>query len=79
VALANMGGLLLPPQAGPLIFIGQRDPIDGKALEAFERAVARQQEQAAAQGRPMPEIVWPGEGYKDFNDQLMGKRMAEAV
>jgi hypothetical protein len=79
VALANMGGLILPPQAGPLIFIGQRDPIGGKALEAFERAVARQQEQAAAQGRPMPQIIWPEEGYKDFNDQLRGIRMAEAA
>lgn len=79
VALANMGGLLLPPQAGALIFVGQRDPIGGQALEAFEHAVARQQAQAAAQGRPMPGIIWPDEGYKDFNDQLLGKRMAEAA
>lgn len=77
VALANMGGLILPAQAGPLIFIGQRDPIDGRAIEAFEAAIARQQRQAAAQGRPMPQVIWPEPGFKDFNDQLLGRRMGE--
>lgn len=73
VALANIGAMELPPQAGPLILIGQRDPVESKAVEAFERAVARQQ----AKGREV-KIIWPAEGYKDFNDQLRGVRMAEA-
>ena len=73
VALSNMGGLELPPQAGPLIFIGQLDPIGGKALEAFEGCVKRQQEA----GREV-KIIWPQPGFKDFNDQLRGLRIAEA-
>jgi hypothetical protein len=76
VALANMGGLELPPQAGPLVFIGQNDAIDGKAVEAFERAVARQQEAARTANRPMPKLFFPPPQFKDFNDQLLGKAMA---
>jgi hypothetical protein len=60
VALANMGGLELPPQAGPLVFIGQNDAIDGKAVEAFERAIARQQLAAREAGRPdAPKLFFP--------------------
>jgi hypothetical protein len=76
VALANMGSLVLPPQAGPLVFIGQNDAIDGKAVEAFERAVAKQQRAAREAGRPMPQLFFPPPQFKDFNDQLMGKVMA---
>jgi hypothetical protein len=79
VALANMGALELPPQAGPLIFIGQNDPIDierPRAVEAFERAIARQQEAARKAERPPPKIIWPQPQFKDFNDQLLGKVMA---
>lgn len=76
VALSNMGGLELPPQAGPLVFIGQNDAIDGRAVEAFERAVARQQEAARTANRPMPKLFFPQPQFKDFNDQLLGKGMA---
>ncbi|HEV2747727.1 MAG TPA: toprim domain-containing protein [Allosphingosinicella sp.] len=73
VALANIGGLQLPPQAGPLVLIGQNDPIGSKAADAFERVVARQQEQGRA-----VQLLFPDPAYKDFNDQLTGKRMPGA-
>lgn len=78
VALANMGALVLPPQAGATVFIGQNDPLNSKAVEAFERAVARQQTAAREAGRPGPRTFFPKPEYKDFNDQLLGKRMPGA-
>lgn len=69
VAISNMGGMLFPPQVGPVIFVGQNDPTDSKAVEAFEAAIARQQEA----GREV-QTIFPPQGYKDFNDLLMGKR-----
>lgn len=69
VALANLGGLELPPQAGPLVIIGQNDAIDGKAVAAVESAIARQQ----AGGRAV-QTMFPPAGFKDFNDVLMGRR-----
>lgn len=71
VALANMGGIAFPPQVGPVIFIGQNDPINSKAVAAFERAIARQQEA----GRKVQTFFPPPE-FKDFNDQLTGKPIA---
>jgi hypothetical protein len=76
VALANMGSLQLPPQAGPLVFIGQNDPLNSKAVEAFERAIEKQQRAARASGRPPPRHFFPRPEFKDFNDQLLGKAMA---
>jgi hypothetical protein len=73
VALANMGALAPPAQAGPVIFIGQNDPTDSKAVEAFERAVARQQQAAREAQRPPPRLFFPQPQFKDFNDQLLGK------
>ncbi|WP_414902478.1 toprim domain-containing protein [Sphingomonas flavalba] len=69
VALANIGGLVVPEQAGPVVLIGQNDPLNSKAVNALERAVARQQEA----GRKV-QLMFPPDGYKDFNDLLMGKR-----
>jgi hypothetical protein len=71
VALANIGGLELPPQAGPIVLIGQNDPIGSKAAEAFERSVQRQQE-----AERKVQFIFPPPEFKDFNDQLMGRRMA---
>ncbi|HEX5213286.1 MAG TPA: toprim domain-containing protein [Pseudolabrys sp.] len=71
VAIANMGGMHFPPQIGPVVFIGQNDPTDSKAVDAFERAIERQQDA----GRQV-ETLFPPAGYKDFNDLLMGKRQA---
>jgi hypothetical protein len=79
VALANMGALELPEQAGPIVFIGQNDPIyveRPRAVEAFERVIGRQQLAAREARRPPPQIIWPKPQFKDFNDQLMGKVMA---
>lgn len=69
VAISNMGGMLFPPQIGPVVFIGQNDPLDSKAVEAFEAAIKRQQQA----GRQV-ETIFPPAGFKDFNDLLMGKR-----
>jgi hypothetical protein len=76
VALSNMGAVELPPQAGATVFIGQNDALDGQAVEAFERGLARQQEAARVAERPAPKIIWPQPQFKDFNDQLLGKVMA---
>jgi hypothetical protein len=73
VALANLGALALPEQAGELVLIGQNDPIGSKAVDAFERVVARQQ----AAGRRV-RLMFPKPEYKDFNDQLLGKPIAAA-
>lgn len=70
VAISNMGGLELPKQAGSLVLIGQNDPLNSKAVEAFEGAIARQQET----GRTVQAMFPPAE-FKDFNDLLMGKRL----
>lgn len=76
VALANLGGLDLPPQAGPFSFIGQNDE-NPKTIAALERAVARQQERAAQDGSNRAvRTYYPDPAYKDFNDQLLGKRKA---
>jgi hypothetical protein len=69
IAIANMGGMLFPPQVGPVVFIGQNDPLNSKAVDAFERAIERQQEAGH-----QVETLFPPVGYKDFNDLLMGKR-----
>jgi hypothetical protein len=76
VALANMGSFAPPSQAGPIIFIGQNDPEDSKAVASFERALARQQAAAREAGRPAPRCFFPKPQFKDFNDQLTGKVMA---
>lgn len=85
--LDKIGSLLLPPQAGDLVIVGQWDkrqpdkPHD--AVDALESQIALQQEQADAQ---MSEegvvrrvsILWPPPEYKDFNDVLRGVRVPES-
>lgn len=70
VSLSKLGAVQLPPQMGALVMIAQRDPDDSAAAAAFERAIAAHQKQ----GRTV-RLMWPPEGFKDFNDLLMGKRM----
>jgi len=67
VALANMRQL--PFQH--LIWIADRDAESSKALALLENNVAAQQ----ALGKTV-QFIWPVEGFKDVNDQLLGKRMA---
>jgi hypothetical protein len=78
VALSNMGGLMVPEQAGQIVFVGQNDPLNGRAAEAFERAIARQQIAAREAKRPEPKLFFPKPQFKDFNDQLLGKAMPGA-
>lgn len=101
VSLDNIGNVLLPPQAGDLILLCQRDGdvrmaraaearARGDEAEAaqheraarqieaaLERAIAKQRAQAAEQGAARDvRLAWPAWGFKDFNDQLRGVRMA---
>ena len=79
--LGNIGQMVLPPQAGDFTILAQRDAIGSHADAALEAAIARQQAQARAQAGAgeAPRSVrcrWPAVGFKDFNDQLLGKGMA---
>lgn len=60
-SLANMGAMVLPPQAKELVIIGDRDPGE-KAQAALERVIGRQQ----ARGLRV-RIALPPVGIKDFN------------
>lgn len=74
--LGNIAELVLPPQCGDLVVLAQRDAPGSKAAEAFEKALAAQQAQAKAQGSKRRVLLrWPGEGFKDLNDELLGKEM----
>lgn len=74
VSLANMAQVWVPPQAGGICFLADRDPADNEsAQDSFESAVAAQQAR-----RDDPEFVmaeWPLPGFKDFSDQATGNRM----
>ena len=91
--LDKIGSLILPAQAGDLVIVGQWDkrqpdkPTD--AVEALERQIALQQEQADQQATLRQaqgdrdfdgevrrvSILWPPPEYKDFNDVLRGVKM----
>lgn len=74
--LGNIGGLELPPQAGNLILIGQHDAPGSSADRSLEKQIAKQQARAREDGSNRTvQVVWPAVGFKDFNDQLLGKRM----
>lgn len=83
--LDKIGSLLLPPQAGDLVIVGQWDkrqpdkPRD--AVAALEACIAQQQEQAEEQMTELGEvrrvsILWPPPEYKDFNDVLRGVKLS---
>lgn len=84
VSGSNLANVELPPQMGRLILIGQRYPfgkldkdgrdIAGECDEGFEAAVAAHQEQ----GRQVS-VMWPPEGFKDWNDVLTGKRIGANI
>jgi hypothetical protein len=100
VSLDNIGNVVLPPQAGDVTILCQRDRDVREALAAraladgdrdgalhhercardieaaAERAIGKQQAQAAAQGSGRTvRLAWPEPGFKDFNDQRRGQRM----
>lgn len=73
--LGNIGAMELPPQAGNLILIGQNDPDGSDAAKSLESQIRKQQARAHAQGsNRRVQAVWPNAAFKDFNDQLLGKR-----
>lgn len=72
ISLSNIGALELPPQAGPLVVVADRDKPGSKAVDALERAIAAQQ----GRGRRV-QLVLPPEGAKDMNEAL--QRMGKAA
>jgi hypothetical protein len=70
VSLDNIGNIVLPDQAGPLVLICDNDRPDSDAFDTLERVIERQQER----GREVQIVRCPPE-YKDMNDWLMGKRI----
>lgn len=102
ISLDNIGNVKLPPQAGDVTILCQRDgdvraaraaaamasgdPAEAERHEqaaqqiqaALERAIEAQWRQADEQQSPRRVLLaWPQPGYKDFNDQLRGLKMAE--
>lgn len=73
VSLSKLASVQLPPQMGALVFIMQRDNDGSAAAGAVERAIASHQKQ-----RRTVKMLWPPDGYKDWNDYLMGKTMGRA-
>jgi hypothetical protein len=69
VALANLCQLPFPH----IVWIADRDAADSKATALLEKNIAVQQRM----GKRM-QFIWPDPGFKDVNDQLMGKRMRDA-
>jgi hypothetical protein len=70
VSLDNIGNIVLPDQAGPMVLICDNDRPGSDAFDTLERVIERQQER----GREV-QIVRPPSEFKDFNDWLMGKRI----
>lgn len=74
--LGRIGEMEVPPQCGDIVILAQRDAPGSKAAESFAKQVEAQQRRAHAQGsRRRVLIRWPGEGFKDFNDELRGVRL----
>jgi hypothetical protein len=74
--LGNIGRLELPRQAGDLVIVGQRDAPGSPAERSLEKQLAAQQRAAQADGSGRRVLMlWPGAGFKDFNDELRGVRM----
>lgn len=81
VTLGGIGRLILPPQAGNMIIIGQNDG-DGRGMngDGMERAIAEQQRRAREDGsNRLIQAIWPPPEYKDFNDMIMNKKKEGAA
>ncbi|WP_226018665.1 hypothetical protein [Novosphingobium sp. FKTRR1] len=72
VSLANLANVWLPPQAGGICFLADRDDSANEAaIASFEAAVAAHQMR-----RDDPDFVravWPSPGFKDFSDEAMAR------
>ncbi len=70
VSLSNMAHVWLPPQAGGVCFIADRDAVENvAAADSFEAAVAAHQ--ARRDDPDFVRAVWPSPGFKDFSDEAM--------
>lgn len=72
-SLPNLGAIVFPEQMGPLVLAADRDS-NVKAVEALERAIARQQSRGVRVKLAMPPV-----GIKDFNEWLNAGGAAEGV
>lgn len=76
--LGNIGAMALPRQAGDFVILAQRDADGSKAAISFEKQVAEQQRRAVSDGSGRAvQCLWPGEGFKDLNDEWRGIRMGQ--
>lgn len=74
--LGNIGALELPQQCGDLVLLAQRDAPGSDAAATMEKVIEQQQLRARQDGSGRRVLcVWPAEGFKDFNDELLGKVM----
>lgn len=78
VSLANLGAIVLPPQAGPLVIVADRDEKPA-AKDALERAIALQQARGRQVQLVMPPKAVNGETVKDINDWLRALGTREAA
>jgi hypothetical protein len=71
--LGNLGCMDVPPQCGDMVFLAQRDADGSKAQLSFEKQVTAQQLRGREDGSGRDVLChWPGEGFKDLNDEWRG-------
>ncbi|QQN75029.1 toprim domain-containing protein [Croceicoccus sp. YJ47] len=77
--LGNIAALRLPPQAGTMNILAQRDPDGSMAAASLEKAIADQQRIARSDGSGRQVACrWTPEGIKDWNDWLQQLRRDDA-
>ncbi len=76
ISLGNMGAIVLPPRAGPMVIVADRDSGE-QAQATLERAIAKQQ----ARGRQVQLVLPPekvaGLPVKDINEWLQALAISE--
>lgn len=67
-SLGNLGSIEVPAAAGGLTLWCDRDPPGSRAIDALEKAIARQQARGTA-----VRLVLPPQGFKDLNEWLIAQ------
>lgn len=77
-SLGNLGNYRVPPCCGELIIAADRDWSDGQAAKQLEKIRANfaryAKPNAFGERQFVAKIMYPPQGFKDFNDALMGKK-----
>ena len=77
--LGNIGQMVLPPQCGDVVILAQRDEPGSPADLSLQKQIEALQARAMAEGSARRVLcLWPGDEFKDLNDELLGKRMGDA-